>query len=48
VRRIRVQCPCCHGRGYLVLHEEFEDFENVTRHECVHCNSEGEVEAEQQ
>lgn len=42
----KVECPCCHGEGSLLVYDEAHPHDPPVREKCVHCQGSGKVEAE--
>ena len=40
----RAKCPCCHGRGFLLVRDMVMG--RLQKHQCTHCDGCGEVEVE--
>jgi DnaJ-class molecular chaperone len=37
------ECPCCHGRGHLIVYDEADPTAGPTKLPCVHCDGHGTV-----
>jgi DnaJ-class molecular chaperone len=45
VARQVLECPCCHGKGYLLMHDE-QEFNPPMRIQCTHCTGTGVIEGD--
>lgn len=42
----KVECPCCHGEGSLLIYDEAYPDDPPERSKCSHCQGTGKVDAE--